>query len=127
MKKILLGLFIVLLTSSNAFATLNVSMECNIDDYKVFISGNVNENVNEPISAVIVYKNREEVYSQFYSFSYESHVEFEAWGYAGYKHTDGGIGVAATSESTAVADIFIDLGNNEYVYGISSNCKIQRY
>ena len=127
MKKILMILSLAL--STQGFANLNTSIDCFPQGYKVTMTENINEAPENPLSIVTVYKNGEEVYRELYKQSYHAAGDFldmEIWGFEGYYHDDGVIGVAAASETQGKADLFIDLGDGEYVDGSSVECKLDR-
>lgn len=112
--------------STNVFASIDASMTCVVGKYNVEISQNVNENLKNPLSIIRVFKNGVEVYSEFYKRTYQTISSLEVWEYEGYNHSDGSIGLAATSHSSGKADIYIDLNASDEVVGNSVDCAITR-
>ncbi|GEM_PF-5583339 len=119
----------ILLLSSNAMANLNASITCTVDAYTVEITQNVNENLKRPLVIVQVYKDNMKIYDQFYRLSYyvKKH-NLEVLSYEGFRHSDGVIGLDATSSNAGKADIFIEINaSNEVVNGASVDCSIERF
>ena len=124
MKKLLV-LVLAIFAVTPVFSYENVDVACTHEDYKIYISRNVNENPINPLAVITVYKEDKIVYENYFKISYRSAGSTSSWIYSGFRHQNGVVSLVEKTSGVGSALILIYLGDGNFVNGKNISCEIE--